>query len=220
MTLAGRGVILVDSLEELNNHVVKFEIEYCYHFSEFPNFGAYFLNKVHVGVQRFLYSCASGISSRLNVRALDFSGFLSSIENRSIEFIRLPKYIKDSTPKPSKKRNRDREDHDQGGETKKKVKAGKEKVQNEDSDTSTRLAQNMVLGEVLCKEVREGITQPGMDDGIEMRNIFYGKGYSFANCKRSHKKRNTNEASRWKKFLQTILARYKAKKAGREMPGE
>ena len=27
MTLAGRGVILVDSLEEVNNHVIKFEIE-------------------------------------------------------------------------------------------------------------------------------------------------------------------------------------------------
>ena len=113
-----------------------------------------------------------------------------------------------------------KENEDEGPRTK-KGKGNKNrdnKVTNDEQDAQAKLGHGMAFGEVFCREVRDGTNQPRMDDGTEMCNRFYGKGYCFQNCRRSHNKKNSAEQTRWKKFLQNVIARYKAKRDGREMP--
>ena len=71
-------------------------------------------------------------------------------------------------------------------------------LNNDERDPQAKLAQNQQFGAVFCKEFREGVSQPIMNDGTEMCNRYYGKGYCFANCKRSHTKKNAAEQTRWK----------------------
>ena len=42
------------------NRVAKFSTDYTYHFKEFNGFGAFFVNKIHIGIQKFIHSCAMG----------------------------------------------------------------------------------------------------------------------------------------------------------------
>ena len=99
---------------EVVAHVEKFETDYSYHFHEFQGFGAFFINKIHVGIQKFLHSCACGQVSKLNLLAIEFKHLLKSIDGREITFVRLPSYLR--KPK-SKKRERegDRDDRAEGG---------------------------------------------------------------------------------------------------------
>lgn len=52
-----------------------------------------------------------------------------------------------------------------------------------------------------------------------MCNHFYAKGYCFNNCKRSHKKKNAGDQACWKKYLKSLLAKYKAKNGNNKEPG-
>ena len=218
--IAGAESILEEQLGEVTTHVSNYETDYVFHFNEFPLFGAWFINKIHVGVQRYLHSCALGIPSKLDTTAIDFSDMIRSIQNRSIAFVRAPSYVKDQLPNRNKGKRRAEENEDEGPRTK-KGKGNKNrdnKVTNDEQDAQAKLGHGMVFGEVFCREVRDGTNQPRMDDGTEMCNRFYGKGYCFQNCRRSHNKKNSAEQTRWKKFLQNVIARYKAKRDGREMP--
>ena len=68
-----------------------------------------------------------------------------------------------------------------------------------------------MFGDVFCKECREGIKQPQMDDGTKICNRFYRKGYCFEGCKRAHKNKNAAEQARWERFLKDLLAKWKVK---------
>ena len=57
LCLVGEQAILTTSLMLVLKHICKFEMDYTYHFAEFPKFGAYFLNKIHVGTQKYIHSC-------------------------------------------------------------------------------------------------------------------------------------------------------------------
>ena len=104
-------------------HICKFETDYTYHFAEFPKFGAYFLNKIHVGTQKYIHSCAIHSPNSLNLSVIDFSNFLSGIDSREINFIRLPKYIKDlNANNKGKKRERTYENDNTDHPNKKKGK--------------------------------------------------------------------------------------------------
>ena len=210
--MAGVGSILETGLRMVASHVMDYETDYVFHFNELPLFGAWFINKIHVGVQKFLHSCALGELNKLDLKAIDFVDLLRSIQDRSIAFVRAPSYVKDQLPKPNKNKRKPLEDDTY------KIKKGKgnqgkdNKIENDEQDNQAKLGNGMAFGEVFCKEIRKGVTQPKMDDGTEMCNRFYGKGYCFQNCKRSHKKKNASEQTCWKKFLQTIIARYKERR--------
>ena len=102
--LAGSSSVVASELLEVLAHVEKFETDYLYHFLEFQGFGAFFINKIHVGIQKFLHSCTCGQVSKLNLLAIEFKHLLKSINGREITFIRLPSYLR--KPK-SKKRVQD-----------------------------------------------------------------------------------------------------------------
>ena len=55
------------------------------------------------------------------------------------------------------------------------------------------LLKDQHFGDVFCKECREGIEKPHKDDGTEMCNRQYHKGYCFKDCKRLHKKKKLVE---------------------------
>ena len=197
---------------------MSFETDYVYHFIKFPLFGAWFINKIHTGVQKFLHSCALGKVDKLKLQALDFRNILSSVEDRSIAFVRSPAYVKTQFPTNNKGKRKSGDGNGEGQKNKRNKGDTKERVLNNESDSQAKLGSDMPFGEVFCKEVRSGVAQPKMDNGSEMCNRFYVKGYCFQNCSRSHSTKNQSEQSRWKKFLQNIIARYKAKNNGREMP--
>ena len=210
--LAGSNSIVASELLEVVAHVEKFETDYSYHFHEFQGFGAFFINKIHVGIQKFLHSCACGQVSKLNLLAIEFKHFLKSIDGREITFVRLPSYLR--KPK-SKKRDRegDKDDRAEGGRGRDKRRDTKKKrVTYDERDPQAKLATNQRFGDVFCRDCRAGVEQPKMDDGTEMCNRLYGKGYCFEDCRRSHRKKNAAEQGRWKKFLKDILEKWKSKK--------
>ena len=88
--LAGSSSIVTSEILEVVAHVEKFETDYSYHFLEFQGFGAFFINKIHVGIQKFLHSCACGQVSKLNLLAIEFKHPLKSIDGREITFVCLP----------------------------------------------------------------------------------------------------------------------------------
>lgn len=210
--LAGPRAIIASEILEVLAHVEKFETDYAYHFLEFQGFGAFFINKIHVGTQKFLHSCACGQVSKLNLRAIEFKHLLKSIDEREVSFIRLPSYLR--KPKTKKRdRDGDKEDRDGGGKGRDKRRDVKKKrVTYDERDPQAKLSANQRFGDVFCRECRTGVEQPKMDDGTEMCNRLYGKGYCFEDCKRSHKKKNTAEQGRWKQFLKDILEKWKTKK--------
>ena len=61
-----------------------------------------------------------------------------------------------------------------------------------------------------------GLEQPKMDDGTEMCNRLYGKGYCFEDFQISHWKKNAAEQGRWKKLVKDILDKWKTKKENGE----
>ena len=92
--LAGDTSIVALELKNVKEHVLRFESDYTYHFREFQGFSTYFVNKIHVGVQKFIHSCALGSILNLNISAIKFGTFLKSIENKEISFVSLPAFVK------------------------------------------------------------------------------------------------------------------------------
>ena len=73
----------------------------------------------------------------------------------------------------SDKKKKRKTPYDDSSKTKKgKGNQGKEKVYNQEQDNQAKLAEGLNFGEVFCKEVCKGVTQPKMDDGTEMCNRF------------------------------------------------
>ena len=164
------------------------------------------MNKIHVGVQKFIHSCVLGSVSNLNISAIEFGTFLKSIENREISFVCLPAFVK---KKAKKKQKHNETDNNQG---RKKKKEGRQKrVMYNKQDPQAKIAENQRFEDAFYKEFREGIEQSCMDNGTKMCNRLYGKGYCFEGCKRSHTKKNAAEQARWKIFLKEILPKWKVK---------
>ena len=217
LVIAETEAILTGSLMQVLKHVCKYESDYIWHFVEFPNFGAFFINKIYVGVQKFIHSCAFKNTNKLDIQAIEFSNFLSSIDSREINFIRLPKFLKDMTTKAHKSK-RKREENNDDSQPRNKKKVAKDRIINKDErDPQAKLPANLQFGEVFCRECCSGLDQPKMDNGKEMCNRFYGKGYCFPNCKRGHDKKNSGEQVRWKKFFKAILGKYKERNPGVEI---
>lgn len=128
---------------------------YIYHFNELPNFGAFFLNKLYVGIQKFIHSCALRKTNCLELKAIDFTSLLSSIDSHKINFICIPKCVKDTT-----KIKKTKQDVEEENESKKKrnQNKNKERVQNNKRDPQAKLAANQPFGEIFFKECREGQT--------------------------------------------------------------
>ena len=82
--IAGEGSIIEEELGLVASHVRDNELDYTYHFDEFPFFGAWFLNRIHVGVQRFIHSCAEREIPKLKLKAIDFRELLKSVKERTI----------------------------------------------------------------------------------------------------------------------------------------
>ena len=81
------------------DHVTKSKTDYTFYFKKFHGFDAFFVNKIHVGVQKFIHLYSMGFASKLNIKAIKFRSFLKTIENREIIFVRLPAFIKKKEPK-------------------------------------------------------------------------------------------------------------------------
>ena len=92
--LFGPQALLSMAMEQTKQHILENEQEYVFHFNEFPNFGAFFMHRVHVGVQKFLHSCADRSIKDINIKAIDYSPLLESIKEREIHFIRSPPWLK------------------------------------------------------------------------------------------------------------------------------
>jgi hypothetical protein len=173
------------------------------------------MQKIHVGVQKMIHSCADGVVSQINFRAINFTTLLESVENREISFIRAPKWLKTKkaqnndvgvkTPGDNKRR-RD-EGNVQGPEDKKRQRV-MDRVDNRDTDKDSILSKDHSFAKVFNPMTRNGVTQPKMDSGEEMCNNWSAKGFCTKGCTRTHATKNDGEKARWVRFLKSLIANY------------
>jgi hypothetical protein len=78
----GSDSILYASLMTIYNHIEAHDMSYNFEFRNDKLFGGNYLDRIHYRVQRFLESCASGDTAKINTRHLDFTEMLDSIERR------------------------------------------------------------------------------------------------------------------------------------------
>ena len=84
--------IISENIRQVSTHLDNHELDYRRVFRESEYFGAYFQQKLHTSTQKLLRSCAHGDPSMLNLRALDLSQFLSTIEDDEV-VVKIPTWI-------------------------------------------------------------------------------------------------------------------------------
>ena len=150
---------------KVKQYILDNEQEYTYHFNEFPNFRAFFMHKIHVGVQKFLHSCANRNKQDINLKEIDYSPFLESIQERELYFIWSPPWLKKrlfptqkqvgvqqqptNTPIETPKK-------EEGQPEAKKLRTGGKTVQNDNKDPISRPAVDYTFGTVFSQFHRNG----------------------------------------------------------------
>ena len=98
---------------------------------------SFFVEKLHKGLQVFLHSCGSRDSSEMDFEAINFQDLLTSIQRRSLQLARIPKYIKQ---KSSKKDNADdNNDNSERSNTKSKKNRNKDNRDRTDEEEPIRV---------------------------------------------------------------------------------
>ena len=131
----------------------NFESDYIWHFSEFSNFGAFFINKIHVSVQKFIHYCAFKVPNKLNIQAIKFSTSLSLIDGREINFICIPKFLKEKTPKGNKSKRTHDNEEDNNNQNRNKKKPAKENIKKEMRDPQAKIPPNLQFSEVFLQRI-------------------------------------------------------------------
>ena len=223
IVLAGELAILTKSSKEVYDHIIEYESAYVYQLASIPQFGAYFISKLHEGIQVFLHSCGSRDSKKIDFAAIDFSSLLKSIQRQDIQFIRLPKYIKKVSFKeqedtkdnnPSKNKNKQQQRRGNGGNND-SPRPNLVKLTNPDTDPECLLPPDLEYKRAFSRKLKTGIPPPKSDDGVEMCHKFHAKGFCLSkNCPFSQTQKNPAEKLRWKKFKDAVIERYRQRVAG------
>ena len=108
----------------------------------------------------------------LNTRAINFEDFLSDIDGQNLDFIRLPKYVRDAGPSKGKtKRKREVKDDDIKN---KKQKGDQTKVDNKDK--RSRLPCDLPFGKVLTRRIGRALPSQSWITGLKCAIAFMEKG--------------------------------------------
>ena len=95
--LWSKRAILSRGLRVVSNHVERNEEEYRRAFAGSEYFGAFFQQKIHTATQKYLRSCAHGDPGKLNIRTLEFTNLLESVEDDDI-VVKIPSWVKTKKP--------------------------------------------------------------------------------------------------------------------------
>ena len=76
----GSDSVIYNSLTSLYNHIERYDMSYNFEFRNDKIFGRNFLDHLHYCLQRFLESCTSGETININLKHLDFTDMMDSIE--------------------------------------------------------------------------------------------------------------------------------------------
>ena len=149
-------------------------------------------------MQVFLHCCGTRDANAIDFSAINFSDLLTSIQRQALQFICLPKYIKNVSNKDqdnnkdtntgknkNKRRNQGNSDANNNN-----PRGNPVKLTNPDTDPECLLPANLEYKRAFSKKLKTGIPCPKADNGVKMCHKYHARGFYLSdNCNFSHEKK-------------------------------
>ena len=194
--------LLALALQDVLKHVLENEMKYQQCFQNQWWFGATFMDRIHVRVQMFLQSCATGDIKKLAFDTLDWSELLKQISLN--EFVATtPTWLDISATK-----TRGIDDTSAGKNKRARTDNDRDKAYLLDWESGSRLQSDESYQRVFHVRNKLGTTPPLAANGTPLRHKCFATGQCLKGCRRSHGPLTEEERKTWRHFIDHCCKRY------------